>query len=107
MRDLTDLARHRLVTAVILLAGLALAGVLYATASPPPSDPDALYEWEISKRYARDLEVVGGKALAFTERLNDWIAGLWQGRSLAYTIAFVAALVALCYYVVRHPRRRR
>jgi len=83
----------RTISAAILLAGLAAAIVIYAHAGPAPdyplgSDP------EDSKVYLRQLELYGGKANVLGVELRQWFDGLWHGRSLAFTVAVLAALVA-------------
>jgi hypothetical protein len=47
-----------------------------------------------SKRYVRDLEMYGGKASVVFDEFNRWFGSLWQGRKLAFTLAWLSALVS-------------
>ena len=92
----------RRVSAAILIGGLAAAVVIYANAAPPPdyplgSDP------EDSKAYLRQLELYGGKANVLGVELRQWFDGLWHGRSLAFTVAVLAALVAAGFRLAAIP----
>lgn len=92
------LGRHRLITAAIVLTGACSAVVIYLTAAKLPDDPFA--EFEKSKKFAHELERMGGKAALAAHDVNRWFAGLWQGETLAYTVLFITAVVAAVYYVV-------
>jgi len=92
----------RTISAAILIAGLAAAIVIYAHAGPAPdyplgSDP------EDSKVYLRQLELYGGKANVLGVELRQWFDGLWHGRSLAFTVAVLAALVAAGFRLAAIP----
>jgi hypothetical protein len=92
----------RTISAAILIAGLAAAIVIYANAGPAPdyplgSDP------EDSKVYLRQLELYGGKANVLGVELRQWFDGLWHGRSLAITVAVLAALVAAGFRLAAIP----
>jgi hypothetical protein len=50
---------------------------------------------EDSRKYLHDMEMYGGKANVLTAELTRWFSGLWQGKSLAYTVAVISALLAL------------
>ncbi len=69
-----------------LALGLLAAVAVYFTAKPVPIDP-LLGEPLTTKRYVRELRVMGGRANVLAAELQDWFAGLWQGESLAGTIA--------------------
>jgi hypothetical protein len=88
--------RHHLVAALILLAGLAAATVIYLRAG---SSPDELLEFspDTSKTYLRDLQLYGGTANVLAVKLQTWFDGLWHGRSLAYTVGVLAAGVSAAY----------
>ena len=92
------LIRCRIVTTAILLAGFGGAAILYLTAREAPADPFA--EFEKSKKFAYELERMGGKAALVANDFNKWFAGLWQGESLAYTIAVITIVIAAGYYFV-------
>jgi len=95
-----------LLSGIILLAGLGSAALIYraaANANTPGSvlgyveGDGSVYPVmpEDSKKYLRDMELYGGKANVLADELRRWFAGLWQGKSLAYTIACISALLAL------------
>jgi len=50
---------------------------------------------ENSKKYIHDLELYGGKAAVLADDLMRWFAGLWHGKSLAFTIACVTIFISL------------
>ncbi|MBV8200170.1 MAG: hypothetical protein JOZ15_06060 [Acidobacteria bacterium] len=83
--------RLRLTSYAILAAGLLSAFVIYWNAAPP--NPLG-YDPEDSKQYLRQMEVYGGKANLLAYDFREWFAGLWHGRSLAFTVAVIAALLA-------------
>lgn len=91
--------------AIILAVGWSLAGALYLTApAPAPEDPE-IQEMEHSKKYQRELERIGGKAAVLTAQLDDWLAGLWEGRARAATTAVATALTAAGFVLVRRGAR--
>ncbi|MFI5165645.1 MAG: hypothetical protein ACHQQS_03415 [Thermoanaerobaculales bacterium] len=97
MWNLSDPRRRAyVIAATIVLAGLISAIVIYLRAS---SAPDALMELspETSKKYLRDLELYGGTANVLAVEFMTWFDGLWHGKSLAYTVAAIAIVVALGY----------
>lgn len=49
--------------------------------------------------YRHQLERYGGKASVIFDDFNRWFAGLWQGKSLAKTVAWVSVLVSLGIYL--------
>jgi hypothetical protein len=88
------LTRRRLVVAAILLAGWTAAAVIYVTATPAEEDADVAEMFQ-SKKYRRQLEMIGGKSSLLAADLEDWFSSLWQGRTLATTTAVLTAAVAL------------
>lgn len=103
-RDLSHSARALLVASGILVVGWSAALWVYLTSAPVVEDYD-VYDWEHSKKYLRQVEVIGGKAAVCVSQLNDWLAGLWQGQSLAYTMAVLTAVVALLSYFAQRSRQ--
>jgi hypothetical protein len=71
----------------LLLLGLGSAVLIYALVPPElPEDPwrtDPLSQ----RRYARQMQVMGGKANLLSADFIDWFGGLWHGRNLAGTVA--------------------
>ncbi len=89
-----------LISAFILLAGLVSAASIYLTAD---DGPDSSPDFENSKMYIHDLELYGGKANVFANDLRHWFAGLWQGKSLAFTIACITVFISfVLFFVAKH-----
>ena len=96
---ITDQLRHRnSITAAILLAGFGTAAAIYLAAGEVPPNP--FEEFEKSKKFAYELERMGGKAALVANDFNKWFAGLWQGESLAYTVAIITIIIAAGYYFI-------
>ncbi len=97
--------RLYVIAAAILLVGLVSAVFTYFTA-PDEADNLMVYEFEQSKMYRHDLELYGGKLNVLSSELVHWFQGLWHGRQLAFTIAFISAVIAcLVYFAAKlsHP----
>ena len=93
----------KIINLAILMVGLSSAWWIYQTADRVP--PGLLgYEQaegifypvypDDSKKYLRDLELYGGKANVLMDGLRRWFVGLWQGKSLAFTISGVTILLS-------------
>ncbi len=78
--------RQRLVTRAILAVGFTAAVAVWFAASARPGNPLG-YDPLENKRYIHDLEVYGGTANVLATEFREWVAGLWYGKNLAYTIA--------------------
>jgi hypothetical protein len=92
--------RHlRLLSYSILILGIGMAIFLYVTASPAPSHPLG-YDPFDSKKYLRDLEVYGGKINILAVELHQWLASLWRGKPLAYTIACLTIIVSALLWCI-------
>jgi hypothetical protein len=91
------LARLRRITAGLLASGLGAATLIYFTATPSAANPLG-YEPENTKRYLRQLEVVGGKANVVGTEFQRWFEGLWQGRQLAFTVAWLTLLFTAAFW---------
>ncbi len=85
----------------ILLVGLASAALIYVFAGDD-RDAEAAREIASGRMYEHNLELVGGKLNVYLVHFNDWLASLWHGTSLAYTIAVLAVIVALACFWVAH-----
>jgi hypothetical protein len=57
---------------------------------------------EDSKRFLRDLELYGGKTGVLLYEFRSWFAGLWEGKSLAYTVACIAIFLSLGFQAVNY-----
>lgn len=98
LRITDPLKRCYIVTSAILLVGFGGAVAIYLTAAEAPVDPFA--EFEKSKKFAYELERMGGKAAILANDFNKWFAGLWQGESLSYTVAVITIIIAAGYYFI-------
>ena len=97
-----------LTSAVILLTGLVGSVLIYRAAVNEASEGSS-YEviggfvypggGAYNKRYVHDLQVYGGNAALLADRFTRWFGGLWQGTSLAYTVAVISFLVAFGIFV--------
>jgi hypothetical protein len=92
--------RRRLISYAILIVGVLSALVIYWNAAP---DNPAGYDPEDSKQYLRQMELYGGKANLLAYDLRQWFIGLWHGRSLAVTVAVIAALLAAGFRLAAIP----
>jgi hypothetical protein len=106
----TKLQRYLYLTsAVILLAGLSCALMIYQTARNQLNDERG-YEivggfiysstGENTKKYVHDLQLYGGNASVLADEFMHWFAGLWHGESLAFTIAWIAILSSLGIFII-------
>src|SRR5271166_2262349 len=77
----------------ILLVGLVSAALIYASAADNRV-PDPSREIENEKIWEFSIEGIGGKAAVYAVMLNRWLAGLWHGRPLAYTVAVLTIAIA-------------
>jgi hypothetical protein len=97
--------------AFVLAAGLSCAGWIWVKAGEGP-DLSGAYEIIVvngvpqaiapnqSKAYVRDLQRYGGKMAIVFDDINRWFAGLWHGKSLALTVAFLSVLVSFALYFI-------
>jgi hypothetical protein len=98
-------ATPRRVAAAILVAGWTIAAAVWVTAPPPPPQNDDVYDMEHSKKYLLQVERIGGKAAILGTEIDAWLAGLWEGRARAYTIAALTAAVAGGYVLLERAGR--
>jgi hypothetical protein len=107
--------RPHLIPAVILLVGLGSAVVIYLTASNDSRDIAGYEEAggylypispEDSKAYMRNLELFGGKTNVLAREFIRWFDGLWHGKSLAFTVAFITTLISAGFLLATDSRRR-
>jgi hypothetical protein len=108
-------ARPYCIPAAILLVGFGAAIAIYLTASNDSADI-AGYEAqggylypispEDSKSYMRNLELFGGKTNVLAREFIRWFDGLWHGKSLAFTIAFITILISVGFLLATDSRRR-
>jgi hypothetical protein len=96
---------------LVLVAGIACAAWIYETADDA-ADLSGAYQIIVvdgvpkaiapneSKAYMRDLQRYGGKMAVIFDDIGRWWNGLWHGRSLALSVAFITVLVSLGLYFV-------
>jgi len=92
-------ARLQLGALVVLVLGLASALGMYLAADEAPASA-ALAEMHGSKPYVHQLERFGGKAAVMFDQFNRWFAGLWEGRQLGVTVAWITIVVAAAMFLV-------
>jgi hypothetical protein len=115
-RGATFQRRLRLAGALVLVAGLFAAALVYRKAAlTPEEDGDAIgyevgpgYSYPITpgstKHYDVQMEQIGGKGNVAAADIRAWCRSLGHGRRLAYTLAaFSAGGCLLCLFVARHP----
>ena len=85
---------------------MATAAVVYVLADD--EELDAAAEIANARMYQHNLEVIGGKFAVYLDEFNRWFAGLWHGKTLAYTISVLAiALALLCFWIGDVMSRQR
>jgi hypothetical protein len=108
--------RLNLIGVIILLGGLGSALLIYRLAENNLTDVLGYEEGDgsvysispqDSKKYIRDLKLYGGKANVLATEFRLWLAGLWQGKSLAFTVSFLTVLLSLgFFYAANYPPSR-
>jgi hypothetical protein len=87
---LTLQTRIKLLASFILLAGVASSIFIYQNAQNIPPG----YDLAVSRKYFSSLELNGGMINVLLTDLTDWFCGLWQGKDLAFTIAYLTVIVS-------------
>ncbi|MCE5243076.1 MAG: hypothetical protein LLF99_07755 [Desulfobacteraceae bacterium] len=98
-------ARLYLAAFAVLFAGLGSSAVIYWTAGADSQD-NLVYQYENSKIYRHNVELIGGKVNVLADSLFNWFDGLWRGRSLALTVACLALVVSFGLFLAAfyaHP----
>ena len=93
--------RLYLIAAIILLAGMGSAILIYLT-DENASGSGLVYDFVHSKKYRHDLELIGGKANVLADEFCRWFEGLWHGRSLAFIVAGIAVLISCGFFFVAY-----
>jgi hypothetical protein len=107
-REIADLRESLiLIGVIIMLIGLGSAVLIYQYAD---DDSDSILGYEIiggsaypirpedSRVYRRDLELYGGKAALVVDDFSRWFAGLWHGKSLAFTVAGISIFISFMFF---------
>ncbi|RKF44231.1 hypothetical protein [Paraburkholderia fungorum] len=90
--------RLYLAGALVLPGSLIAAAIIYAMA-PAPDSAVSIYSIA-DPRYQIELQRIGGNAEVIMAELHQWFDGLWQGTTLAYTVAVLGALAAgACFFI--------
>jgi hypothetical protein len=96
-----------LIGVIILLVGLGSATLIYSTAE---NDSKDVLGYEIidgqaypiypenSKMYVHDLQLFGGKAMVLMDEFRRWFAGLWHGKTFAFTVAFITIFISIPFF---------
>lgn len=101
-----------LISVMILLVGLGSAVLIYRTAE---NDSNSVLGYEIiggqaypimpedSKMYLHDLQLYSGKAGVLADEFRRWFVGLWYGKSLAFTVAYITIFISfVVFYAANH-----
>jgi hypothetical protein len=95
------------ISVITLVVGLGSAVWIYRTAGNDSNDilgyegrSGSVYPVNPadSKKFMRDLELYGGKTNVLMYEFRVWFVGLWQGKSLAYMVAFLSVVLSLVVY---------
>jgi len=101
--------RLYLIAAIILLVGLGSAVMIYLAVE---NDSGSVLGYEMvdghaypirpddSKMYKHDLELYGGKLNLLADEFTRWFAGLWYGKSLAFTVACITIFISSGFFFV-------
>jgi len=91
------------ITLLLLLIGLGGALAIYRNSNPLPVDLQ-LEDPTATKKYLREMQMIGGQANMVATEWRAWFASLWRGRALAGTVAFITVGVTLVFRLVAaHP----
>jgi hypothetical protein len=93
--------RQAVVAAGIVLVGLVAATIIYGTAGSAANR--AGERPEDSKQYLRQMEVYGGTANVLASQVRELFAGLWRGRTLAFTVASLSVILAAAAFIALTP----
>jgi hypothetical protein len=102
--------RLRLAGLVVLIVAILAAVAVYIAAASQPEGDALAYQIVGGESYAvssgdssrelQQLERLGGKTAVLTFKFQRWLASLWHGQRLAYTLVFIGAAVALlCWHI--------
>jgi hypothetical protein len=53
--------------------------------------------------YLHDLQLYSGKAGVLADEFRRWFVGLWYGKSLAFTVAYITLFISfVVFYAANH-----
>ena len=100
--------------AIILFVGLGSSLLIHFTARENSSSDLGYQDGypvmpDDSKQYLRGLALYGGTANVLADEFRRWLAGLWQGESLAFIVFCITILVSsrVFYVANRSPSRHK
>ena len=104
-------ARLQLAAWLVLAVGLASAAAIYFSADEEvelSTSYVVVIDPTVTKTYVRELRRFGGQAAVLFDEFNRWFAGLWHGKALGITIAWisVAAAVVIFWIAQRMPKQK-
>lgn len=85
---------------VVLVAGSAASSWVYRSAAKEDARSAAEAEISSTRAYEYRLEATGGKANVLGFEFERWVASLWHGTRLAYTLAVLSFAVALACFLI-------
>lgn len=85
---------------IVLFAGTVGSAWAYRVATRDEMSDSLMAQARNTRDYKGQMENIGGKANVLGGEIQEWFAGLWHGRNLAYTLAVLTIAAALlCFYV--------
>jgi hypothetical protein len=88
--------RLKLLASSILAAGLASSFFIYHNAQNLSPEYELLY----SGKYNYNLECHGAMKNVFLADLTHWFRELWQGKPLAFSVAYLTVLVSAVLFFI-------
>lgn len=85
---------------LVLITGSAVSVWVYRNAVQDDLGDAIAASTYNTKKYQDQLERYGGKANILATEIQQWFAGLWHGRHLAYTLAVLTLVVALISFYI-------
>ena len=87
------------IAAIILLVGLTSSVLVYLYAEKR-EESTLISQFEHSKRFRHDLELTGGKAIVVLSNFMKWFEGLWEGETLAFTLAGLSIFSSIVVFLI-------
>jgi hypothetical protein len=91
--------RVHLIAVLIFLSGMSASAAIYFSAEDS-SNNTFVDQFENSKLYRHNLEVIGGKMNVLADEFSRWFISLWHGRSLALTVAVITVFLSFTLFIV-------
>lgn len=86
-----------------MLLGFGGAVIIFITSKP--ENIDSLQgDFRSSKRYQRELKMMGGEANVLVDEFQEWFAAQWHGKNLARTVVVITLGTTLLFRLLAsHP----